>query len=60
MGTTGPASLVVLILYKLFDQFKVRRETGSWIDKSKSNYYKPKSQQKSAASVNNDDEFTNV
>ena len=40
VGFIGPASLLLANLYKFYGQAKIKRETGNWIDKENSNYWK--------------------
>ena len=39
-GFPGPASVILVGLYKLYEQWQVKRKTGRWVDKENSNYYK--------------------
>jgi len=40
----GPATLVMLTGYRVYTQIKVKRETGSFIDKKNSNWFNPDTQ----------------
>ena len=57
-GFPGPASLVLLGIYKLYEQCQVKRKTGHWVDKAKSNYWKANEVDELATEANNADEFS--
>ena len=56
-GFPGPASLLLVGLYKFYEQIQVRRKTGHWIDKANSNYWKRADKERESA-VNSHDEYT--
>ena len=58
-GFPGPATLIFVCLWKFFEQLKVKRETGYWIDKKHSNYYYKPTEgvgNHDVAPINDDDE----
>ena len=38
---TGPAGLLILTVYRMVTQARVKLTTGFWVDKNNSNYYVP-------------------
>ena len=56
-GFPGPASLLMVCIYKFFSQLRVKRATGYWVDKTKSNYYKKVASSEAPTEVTDGDEF---